>query len=113
MPALSGVGRKCFLTEVKNDRKTIQLKYYRQNGDPFRSIPASAFCPDGSIKMDTQDKEKLGRGKYGVRTTTSSGSTFPLPRSIKWFGSLYFAKIFRVEPGAVMNFCAFLHARRG
>ena len=81
--------------------ENYSAEIYRQNGDPFRSIRLGV-CPDGSIKMDAQDKGKLVE-EYGVTTTTSSGSTFRLRRSINWC-SLYFAKSIPAEPGRLMNF---------
>jgi len=44
--------------------ENYSAEIYRQNGDPFRSIRL-CVCPDGSIKMDAQDKGKLVEEIWG------------------------------------------------
>ena len=84
--------------------ENCSAEIYRQNGDPFRSI-CLCFCPDGSIKMDAQDKGKLVEKIWGdddyefwvnVPATAIHKLVFSLLRE-KYSG----------RRGAVDEFCAF------
>src|SRR5258708_37554779 len=70
---------------------------------------ASAFVPTVQSKWMRKTRESLLR-KYGVTTTTNSGSMFPLRRSINWC-SLYFAKNISVEAARLMNFVLSAHEK--
>src|ERR1700686_4782448 len=70
---------------------------------------ASALVPTVQSKWMPKTRESLLR-KYGVTTTTSSGSTFPLGRSINWC-SLYSAKNISVEAARLMNFVLSAHEK--
>src|SRR5260370_18830248 len=70
---------------------------------------ASAFVPTVKSKWMRKTRESLLR-KYGVTATTSSGSTFPLRRSINWC-LLYSAKNISVEAARLMNFVLSAHEK--